>query len=415
MGKKNLAFMGIGLLIGILAMFIFYRWFPIHTPPAKEISEKSAGITQKGEAHPEEKEGHRHAEENVVKLTEAEKREFAITVRTAGPGKLIERLSLPGEIVLNPDRVAHIVPRVAGVVRNVYKSVGDQVRAGELMAILESRELADSKAAYLAALKRIELAEATLKREEMLWRKRISPEQDYLEARNALAEARITLKSAEQKLRALGFSEEYLSQLPSQKDAAYTAYEIRAPYDGLVIERHLTPGEFQKDDHAAFTIADLRTVWVRISVYQKDLTSVKKGQRVRISSGRGIPDTEGFIAYIEPSLKEQTRTGVAVVPLANPQGLFRPGLFVTCIIDAGEVPIAVSVVQTALIQGENQIRVFLETDEGYEPQPVTLGRSDEMNAEILSGIKVGQRYVAKGGFTLQAQLSRRGFGDGHAH
>jgi membrane fusion protein, heavy metal efflux system len=415
MGKKNLIFMGFGLLAGILMTLVVYHWWRTPVTPSEGPAGIAAARIEKGKAHSEEEEGKSHSEERVVKLSEGERREFNIEVRSAGPGKLIDQLNLPGEIVLNPDRVGHIVPRVAGVIRSVFKSVGDPVQAGDLMAILESRELADSKAAYLAALKRIELAEATLRREEMLWRKRISPEQDYLEARNALAEARITLNSASQKLRAIGFSEEYLAQLPLQQDAAYTNYEIRAPFGGMVIERHLTPGEFHKDDHTAFTIADLSTVWVKISVYQKDLPIVRKGQRVHIFSGRGIPDTEGLIAYIEPGLKEQTRTAVAVVSLSNPQGLFRPGLFVTCKIEAGEFPIGLSVPKTALVQGENQILVFLETTHGFEPQPVVLGRSDEANTEILSGIKPGQLYVAKGGFTLQAQLSRRGFGDGHAH
>jgi len=131
------------------------------------------------------------------------------------------------------------------------------------------------------------------------------------------------------------FSEDYLAQLPSQKDVAYTTYEIHAPFNGTVIERHLTPGEFHKEDAAAFTLADLSMVWVKISIYQKDLPLVQKGQRVHISAGRGIPDTEGKIAYIEAGVREQTRTAVAVVVLPNPNGLFRPGLFVTCRLEPG--------------------------------------------------------------------------------
>jgi len=406
--------MVIGLAIGILATIAFFHWYPFHPLKAKEGSGAVPRHEKDGQ-HAGEKEGEKRSEARVVKLTEAEKREFGVEVRQAGPGKLIERLSLPGEIQLNPDRVGQIVPRVPGVIRSVTKSAGDSVRAGELMAVLESRELADSKAAYLAALKRVELAEATLKREEMLWRKKISPEQDYLEARNSLAEARINLNSADQKLRALGFSEDHLRQLPSQNDAVYTTYQIRAPFDGTVIERHLNPGEFHKEDAPAFRVADLSTVWVKISIYQKDLPLVRKGQRVHISAGRGIPDTEGQIAYIEASIKEQTRTAIAVVILPNPRGLFRPGLFVSCSLEAEEIPVPLLVPKTAVVQGDAQAVIFLETEDGFEPRPVAVGRSDETHVEVVSGIKAGQRYVSKGGFTLQAQLSRHGFGDGHAH
>jgi cobalt-zinc-cadmium efflux system membrane fusion protein len=344
-----------------------------------------------------------------------EMKEFGVEVKTAGAGKMAIQTILPGEIVPNADRLVHIVPRVPGVIRKVFKNIGDEVHGGELMAILESRELADTKAAYLAALKRVELAQANAKREEELWRKRISPEQDYLEARNALAEAQITAKNTEQKLHAIGFSENDLSALSSQPDVTFTSYEIRAPFSGTIIEKHITIGEVLKEDSVAFTVADMGSVWIKISVYQKDMPLVRKGQRVTISAGHGVPDAQGIIAYVEPILKEQTRTAVALVVLPNPKGLFRPGLFVTCRLDVDEFTVRVLIPKTALIQENNQMHIFMETKKGFVLQPITVGRNNDTQIEVLSGIKSGQRYVAQGGFTLKAHLSKGAFGDGHAH
>ncbi|MGW8179949.1 MAG: efflux RND transporter periplasmic adaptor subunit, partial [bacterium] len=231
--------------------------------------------------HDDEHLGEEHNEpERAVKLHEEDIKEFGIEVEEAGRGTLTIQLELPGEITPNADRLAHIVPRAAGVVVSVFKSEGERVRTGELLAVLDSRELADVKASYLAAIKRTEIARTNAEREKELWKKRISPELDYLEARRILDESTIELNSVEQKLHAYGLSDEYLRQLPLQPDMTYTRYELRAPFEGTIIEKHITIGEVLREDSQAFVIADLSSVWVNISVYQKDMASLRKGQSV---------------------------------------------------------------------------------------------------------------------------------------
>jgi cobalt-zinc-cadmium efflux system membrane fusion protein len=110
------------------------------------------------------------------------------------------------------------------VVREVRKVLGDHVRKGEVLLVLDSKELADNKAAFLSAREKLDLAQSNYDREEDLWKKKISPTQDYLQAKQAFTEARIELRSAEQKLHALGFSDAYLAQLPSQPDVSYIRY-----------------------------------------------------------------------------------------------------------------------------------------------------------------------------------------------
>jgi len=411
MRKRNLIFWGTALIVGFLAGSAFHQLIPFRKFDPQETAAKSETHAPAEGKHAEEK----HLDEKAVHLDKDEMKEFGVEVKTAGAGKIAIQTTLPGEIVPNADRLVHIVPRVPGVIRKVFKNIGDDVHSEELMAVLESRELADAKASYLAALKRVELAQANAKREEELWRKRISPEQDYLEARNALAEAQIALKNAEQKLHAIGFSESDLSALSSQPDVTFTSYEIRAPFGGTIIEKHITIGEVLKEDTVAFTVADMSSVWVKISVYQKDMSLVRKGQRVTISAGYGVPEAQGVISYVEPIVKEQTRTAVALVVLANPKGLFRPGLFVTCRLEVDEFTVPLLIPKTALIQEDNRAHIFLETKKGFVLQPITVGRDNDTHVEVLSGIRPGQRYVTQGGFTLKAHLSKGAFGEGHAH
>ena len=356
-----------------------------------------------------------HGDEKAIRLTDAQLKEFGIALATAGSGPLKVQVDLPGEIVPNADRVAHVVPRVPGVVREVRKVLGDHVRKGEVLLVLDSKELADSKAAFLSAREKLEIAQSNFSREEDLWKKKISPTQDYLQAKQVLTEVRIELRSAEQKLHALGFSDAYLAQLPSQPDISYTRYEVIAPFDGVIIEKHVALGEAHKEDAETFLIADLSSVWVTLGVYQKDILSIRVGQPVVISAGHGIPDMTGEISYIGPLVGEQTRTGTARVVLPNRGGQLRPGLFVTGRVTLSTVPVPILVPNTALQTMDEKTVVFVKDEDGFEPRAVTVGRTNGTHVEITSGLKPGQKFVSAGAFTLKAQLAKGSFGDGHNH
>jgi cobalt-zinc-cadmium efflux system membrane fusion protein len=243
----------------------------------------------------------------------------------------------------------------------------------------------------------------------------VTSEKEYLEAKQYLAEMRIALRSAEQKLHALGFSDVYLKKLPDRPDATFTHYELAAPFSATVIEKHITLGEVFKDDTEAFVIADLSTVWVDLNVYQKDLPYIRKGQSVIVTSGLGIPDVSGQIAYLGPVVAEKTRTVLARVILPNPDGLLRPGLFVNGKVAVDNREAALLVRKTAIQTIEDKPVIFIQDEDGFEPRSIVIGRSDALNAEIISGISAGQRYVAKGAFTLKAQLAKGSFDSGHNH
>ena len=344
--------------------------------------------------------------EKVVRLDEAAVKESGIEIATAGPGKLQVHDTLSGEIAFNSDKLAHIVPRVPGVVREVRKNLGDQVRAGEVLAVLESRDLADAKAIYLGAVTRLTLAEANFTREESLRQEKITAEKDYQESKQALAETQIALRSAEQKLHALGFAEKDIQALPSHAETAFTHYEITAPLDGTVVEKHIVLGEvFKEDSSPCFVIADLTSVWVDLKVHQQDLSHIRPGQTAVIKSGEDL-QTEGTIAFVSNIVSETSRMAFARMTIANPDGRWRPGLFVTGRIVIEEVSAKVVVSKDALVRLEGQTCVFLQTDRGFKPQMVMAGRSSDSSVEISAGLKVGQKYVTRGAYTLKSELNK---------
>jgi cobalt-zinc-cadmium efflux system membrane fusion protein len=134
-----------------------------------------------------------------------------------------------------------------------------------------------------------------------------------------------------------------------------------------------------------------------------------------VAIGHDIPDVTGEIAWLGPLVSEATRTAKARVILSNPDGLLRPGLFVTARVAVASEPVAVRVPKTALQTMDDQVVVFIQDADGFEPQPVQTGRESAEYVEITAGLSQGQSYVSKGAFTLKAQLGKGAFGDGHNH
>ncbi len=197
-----------------------------------------------------------------------------------------------------------------------------------------------------------------------------------------------------------------------ESNESLSDYKIKSLIDGTVIEMHLTRGEMIDDAKHGFVVADLNTIWIYLQVYQKDLPYVRKGQKVLISAGKGLPETEGIISYIAPIIDEQTRTADARVVLRNRKGLWKPGLFVTGRIVTEDITVDVAIPKTALETFEGETVVFVKETEGFKPQPVHINRENDTLVEIEHGLKAGQTYVSKNGFVLKTELMKSEFGDG---
>lgn len=476
-----------------------------------------------------------HADQ-VVSLTQDEVERYAIETGIAGPGEVDVHVTLPGQIAINTDRVAHIMPNAAGVVREVLKNVGDTVKAGEVIAWLESAELGTAKVDYLSkwaeltccsidltraqeiydstiglletlksspsletisevrgealdanhtvlvsAYAELILARSAYVREKSLFEKKISSEQDYLATENELKKAgakyaavsdsiafdvrrtlmeaqrdlqvrQIELKGAERNLYVLGLNTEdvkdielFASGLKSAgheevcdipncaeceaegavqmavvlnaQDEKLAWYPLRAPFDAKVIEKHITLGEKLSDESIAFTVADLGTVWVDLSVFQKDLPLVRQGQPVTVSVGPENGKIKGTISYVGPIVGERTRTALARVVLDNPSGTLRPGTFVTADVLVDKAAAEVVVPKDIIQDMDDKPTVFVRTDHGFEPRTVSFGLVNDVVVEITSGLAAGERIVTRNGFRLKAELQKVAGGAhaGHGH
>ncbi|MDZ7832911.1 MAG: efflux RND transporter periplasmic adaptor subunit [Desulfobacterales bacterium] len=359
---------------------------------------------------------HNDKEEDAeaVHMTAAQIKEFGIQTAGAGPGEIHVQTELPGEIVPAPDRVAHVVPRVSGFTRQVLKKTGDNVAKGEVLAVIDSRELADVKSEYLTARKRLELAQTDFKREKRLWNQKITSEQEFLDAKTAMAEADIQLYSAKQKLLALGFDVQYLAGLSDQQQESLTRYNITAPTGGIVTQRSLAVGEVVDPQSDIFVVADLDTVWVNLTVYQKDLGDVAKGQSVTIVADKINARAEGRIDYVSPVVDAATRTATARVILDNSDGRWRPGLFVTGKVDTESIPGDIVVPGSAIQSIDEEPVVFVRTDNGFAPAHVEIGKRNTTHVEIAAGIAPNTEIAVTHTFMLKSELKKESIG-GHNH
>ena len=359
-----------------------------------------------------------HEDERGVQIEPTTMQEFGIVVHEAGPGTLSQMVKLSGEVVFNADRIAHVTPTVSGIVRQVYKSEGDRVEAEEVMAILSSQELAAARSEYLAARARLELAKEMHSRDERMLTDRIGTQRQVLESQQTVREASIAMDLAEQSLHALGQDHDQIAAVHESEDTELSHYELRSPLDGIVIIRHLTRGEGVNNEpqHAPFLVADLSSVWVNLTVYRRDLALIRAGMPVWIEFGHGIPDAKGHIAFVSQALEPTTRTATARVVLENTKGQWRPGLFVTAQINTAQATATVVVPRSALTTIDGQTVIFIQTSEGFEPQPVRTGRMTHDFAELTDGLQPGQRYVARNVLAMKAELNRAALEHaGHAH
>lgn len=344
--------------------------------------------------------------EGRVTMDEATARSAGIAVVAAAPARIRSLRQLQGEIHFNQDRLVRIVPRLAGVVTSARANLGDRVRRGDVLAVLESQALGDLQSEFFASRQRLALARTSAEREKRLWEEKITAEQDHLASRQALAEAEIAHRNATQKLAALG--------APAEADGANLArLEIRSPIDGVVIEKRVATGEAVAAEANIYVIADLSSVWAEVTLYPADLAAVRLGQRVTVRADELNAGAEGVIAYVGALLGEQTRTAKARITLPNPGQRWRPGLFVTVDLVQEEREVPVAVPAEAIQSLRDWKVVFARFGDVFEARPVELGRSDGTLVEVLSGLAAGQPVAAANSFVLKADLGKAGASHDH--
>ncbi|MEI8365005.1 MAG: efflux RND transporter periplasmic adaptor subunit [Parachlamydiaceae bacterium] len=328
-----------------------------------------------------------------------------IILEKVSPGTLQQRARAPARITIVSDQIAHVLPKVGGTVVKAYKNLGETVDKNEVLALVDSTEMAEAKSAYASGLKKLQLAETVYARESALYGKKLSAAEDFHEAENTKDQAIIDLELSRQKLRALGMTYKKIDALATEDPKSMKMYELKSPLTGQVISRNITPGEMVTTDKEMYVIADLSIVWAEINVSAHDRQFVKVGQPVTITDNHGN-SVIAQVSFLSPIVDLDTRTSKAIASITNEHETWLPGTFVQAefITDFVNTPVTIS--KDAIQNLDGVDVVFVSEGDGFAVRPVTVGRSDETCCEVVSGLKPGETYASKNTFLLKADLKK---------
>ncbi len=367
---------------------------------------------------------------------------------------MTQSVTAPGEIEYDPSRLASVAPCAAGTLTKVYKKVGDKVREGEVLAIVDAAEVGKAKTELLQALVQADARDKELQRLRNAGGGVGGAE--VLKAEVAMREARLRILTGQQALanfglaikvdelarmtdeqalcalRSLGLPAE-LSERPDADPPSMNLLPIRAPFNGVVLRRSATLGDSVTTAGALFALADLSHVWLTLYIRLNEAhwLNPKLKQKVGFSidshGGEEEEVAEGFIDWVSPEVDEKSHTIRARAQLDNPEGRLRPGTFGSGKVIVREQKAAVTVPAEALHWDGGTSMVFVKipgSEADFDARFVTPGLREGKQVEVsaalsmptLTSLFAGQLASSGGMAPLNAaatlQLTRFGVAPG---
>lgn len=352
-----------------------------------------------------------HKEEGALKLSEEEAATAGIKVEKIELQKNAEQIAVTGTIKVNQDRLAHVQTRVPGRVVAVEVSLGDQVEQGQTLAMLDSVDLNEAGTDYLQSQSELTLAEANFKRAQNLFTDKIIPQKDYLSARAEMEKARAAQRAAVSKLNLFGVTPATVG-----KDSTGLVFPVQSPFAGTIIEKDTVLGDLAEPGKPLFTVADLSTLWIETSIFDKDLSKIKTGLAASVSVAAYPQEIfPGRITYIGSMVDEESRTVSARVELANTDNRLKAGMFANVSIESGAGVAALTVPDDAVVLIKGQPTVFVSEHGGFEPRSVVTGERADGRVVLQSGVTVGEAVVVSGVYNLKSRMLKSELGEGHGH
>jgi RND family efflux transporter MFP subunit len=328
------------------------------------------------------------APDSIIHIPAASLSSGEVRVETLREQPLADTVVVSGQIQAKPLNLAHVSTRVSGTIQAVQAVIGDHVTRGQVLATLYSPEFSAAEGDYLLAHARAEAAGG-----------------------DSGGFASIA-RSARQRLEILGAGAEDLERLHRTHEAI-PHLPLRSPISGVVSEVEASTGRQVPAGTDLFGVVDLRGVWAVVDAYERDLGRLRVGQGATVTA-TAYPSLafRGRVVSLEGSIKEQTRTLDVRLEIGNPELKLRPGMFVSTRIATGSTR-SVVVVDEAAVQsdGDSKVVYVALTDSTFVARPVEVRSLGGNRAEILSGLRAGERIATRGGFLLKSQASKSQLGE----
>jgi cobalt-zinc-cadmium efflux system membrane fusion protein len=332
---------------------------------------------------------------NLIVIPEGSPLRQQLKFETAQAESVKLQLAAPAVVEANPDRQARIYPPLAGRIARLDVRLGDAVIQEQLLATLQSPDYMAAQSDFTKAKSALLLATRTWERQRDLLEHKIVAQKDVEQAQKDLEAVQSDLESVTARLRTFG--------LDPEKDKLGQPLEIRSPISGRVVELAATPGEFRNDSNTPLmTVADLSTVWLTASVQEKDIRHLARGQQVNaVSAAYPGEVLRGKVLFVGDLLDPETRSIKVRMAFPNPDGRFKPGMFMTMNFEGFSEKV-VTVSTTAVVQIGASSFVFEQVKPWtLAPREVVLGEQRGERTIIKQGLNPGATILAREGVLFQ--------------
>jgi membrane fusion protein, heavy metal efflux system len=303
-------------------------------------------------------------------------------------------LVLPAIVEADPSRTVRVMPPVTGRVTELKVQLGGRVNKGDVLAVIDSGDLAQAYSDIEKARAAVTLTKKVLDRQVGLEKAGGAAIKDREQSQNDYAQAVAELDRSEARLRAIG--------IPADQKEQSRLLSVKAPVSGSVIDLQAAAGAFLNDPTAAMmTIANLDTIWVTANVPEKDIAFVYPGQTVKVTFRAYLDDVfAGKVLFVSDVVEADTRRNKVRIAFDNPDRILKPNMFANARFEAPAVS-RLMVPTSALMMTNDTTSVFVEVaDWAFERRNVEIAYQEGTAVAIKSGIAPSDRVVVKGGVRL---------------
>lgn len=319
----------------------------------------------------------------------------------------IEELRASGRIDFNELYLSRIGANVTGRVSEILAVPGQMVKQGDVLAKITSTELTQSQLAYLKAKSASQLADQAANRAKILYKEDVIALAELQKREAEASSAKAEFRAANDQLKVQGMDQASIDRL-AKSGVIESINNVIATIPGEIVERKINKGQVVQPADALFTVADLSTLWAISEVPESNSYLIHKGQKASVI----IPalrnqEIEGVVAHVDSIVNPQTRTVVVRMELSNKDGLIKPGMLATMLIESQPVERLV-VPLAAIVREDNHDHVFVRLDDDlYRMVPVKLGPEGKGFRPVISGLKEGQEIAIEGAYHLNTERKRQ--------
>ncbi|MGH8460861.1 MAG: efflux RND transporter periplasmic adaptor subunit [Stenotrophobium sp.] len=327
-----------------------------------------------------------------------------IRLYTVTPSEFRKTIETTGVVDFDSDQATSVLAPFSGPVSRLLVALGDTVKKGEPLAMVDSPDYAAAISAYQKALATARIARQLADQDKDLLQHNGVSEREQAQAESDAVNAAADRDAARQALVSLDVAPNTISDIQAGKPVTHIEGMIRSPIAGTVVEKLITPGELlQAGTTPCFTVANLSRVWVNAQIYGADLASVSVGDPAEVETGSTTKHFNGTVTNISTLVSPDTRSVAARVVIDNPGDFLKKQMYVRVLIHAHQQSTGLLIPVSAVLRDdENLPFVYVaQADGSYARQHVTLGDRTADQYEIPAGLQAGERIVVDGGIFVQ--------------